>query len=100
MKRFILLCGLLIVAVQALQAQISYTWTGASSTSWTTAANWLPSGVPGSADNVTIVTGSNTCRLASSVSINNLTLTSGTLDLNAGTLTVNGTNTQFTAGTV
>ncbi|HTR28541.1 MAG TPA: T9SS type A sorting domain-containing protein [Puia sp.] len=100
MKRSLLFCGLLIVAVQALQAQISYTWTGASSTSWATATNWSPSGVPGSADNVTIVTGSNICKLASSVSINNLTLTSGTLDLNAGTLTVNGTNAQFTAGTV
>jgi hypothetical protein len=79
MKRSILFCVLLIVAAQTLKAQISYTWTGASSTSWTTAANWAPSGVPGSADNVTIVTGSNTCKLASSVSINNLTLTSGTL---------------------
>src|SRR5579859_7906979 len=99
MKRFILLCGLFML-VQVLQAQTSYTWTGASSTSWNTPGNWSPSGVPGSLDNVTIVTGSNTCKLVSGISINNLTLTSGTLDLNGGTLTVNGTNAQFTTGTV
>ncbi|HXD79073.1 MAG TPA: hypothetical protein VN616_14750 [Puia sp.] len=99
MKRCILFGGILLL-VQALQAQISYTWTGATSTSWTTATNWSPAGVPGAADNVTIVTGTNTCKLAASVSIGNLTLTSGTLDLNGGTLTVNGSNAQFTAGTI
>src|ERR1700677_389052 len=101
MKRSILLCGLfIIVAVQALQAQTSYTWTGATSTSWVVPTNWSPAGIPGSADNVTVVTGSNNCKLAVSTSINNLTVTSGTLDMNGGTLTVNGTTTQFTAGTV
>jgi len=101
MKRSILFCGLLIiVAVQALQAQTSYTWTGASSTSWNTPTNWAPNGIPGAADNVTVVTGGNTCKLGASTGITNLTLTSGTLDLNSGTLTVNGTNAQFTAGTV
>jgi hypothetical protein len=100
MKGLILFCGLLIVVTQTVQAQVSYTWTGASSTSWNTATNWAPNGVPGAADNATIVTGGNTCKLGASVSINNLTLTSGTLDLNAGTLTVSGTTAQFTAGTV
>jgi hypothetical protein len=101
MKRSILLCGLLIiVAVQALRAQTSYTWTGLVSTAWNTPTNWLPNGIPGAADNVTIVTGVNTCKLGASQSINNLTLTSGALDLNAGTLTVNGTTAQFTLGTV
>src|SRR5580704_7455596 len=100
MKRCLLLCGLLIAAAQSMQAQIAYTWTGASSTSWNTATNWAPNGVPGAADNVTIVTGGNTCKLGASVSINNLTLTSGTLDLNGGVFTVSGPNAQFTAGTV
>jgi hypothetical protein len=101
MKRSILLCGLfIIVAVQSLQAQTSYTWTGTTSTSWNTATNWAPNGIPGAADNVTVVTGGNTCKLGASTSINNLTVTSGTLDMNGGTLTVNGTTVQFTAGTV
>ena len=99
MKRSLLLCGILLL-VQALQAQTSYTCTGATSTSWTTAGNWSPSGVPGAADNAIIVTGSNTCKLAASASINNLTLTNGTLDLNGGTLTVGGTTVLFTTGTV
>jgi Secretion system C-terminal sorting domain len=100
MKRYVLLCGILIIAVQGLHAQISYTWTGAFSTAWNIPGNWSPSGVPGSADNATIVTGGHTCNLVGSVSINNLTLTSGTFDLGGSTLTVNGTNAQFTAGTV
>src|ERR1700722_9083852 len=101
MRRSILFCGLLIiVAVQALQAQTSYTWTGATSTSWNTATNWAPLGIPGATDNVTVVTGANTCKLGVSTSINNFTLTTGTLDLNGGTLTVDGTNAQLTAGTV
>src|ERR1700761_2301308 len=100
MIRSIRVGSFLIITAQALRAQTNYTWTGASSTSWNTAANWSPSGVPGSADNVTVVTGSNTCKLGASVSINNLTVTSGTLDMNGGTLTVNGTTAQFTAGTV
>ena len=95
------MCGLfIIVALQALQAQTSYTWTGAVSTAWNNPANWAPSGTPGAADNVTVVTGGNTCKLGSSQSINNLTLTSGTLDLNGSLLTVNGTTVQLTAGTV
>jgi hypothetical protein len=101
MKRSILLCGLfIIVAAQALQAQTSYTWTGATSTSWNTPTNWAPNGIPGAADNVTVVTGGNTCKLGAGTSITNLTLTSGTLDMNGGTLTVTGTTVQFTAGTV
>jgi hypothetical protein len=99
MIRSILLCGLLVIVAQALRAQVNYTWNGATSTSWNTATNWTPNGIPGAADNVTVVTGGNTCKLGASTGINNLTLTSGTLDLNAGTLTVNGTTAQFTAGT-
>jgi hypothetical protein len=99
MKRCVLFCGLLIFA-QALLAQTSYTWNGSTSTSWNTPTNWTPNGVPGAVDNATIVTGSNNCLLGSSTSINNLTLTSGTLNMGGGTLTVNGTNAVFTTGTV
>jgi Secretion system C-terminal sorting domain len=100
MIRSILLCGFLVIALQALQAQTNYTWNGTASTSWNTATNWTPNGIPGSADNVTVVTGGNNCKLGASTSINNLTVTSGTLDMNGGTLTVNGTTAQFTTGTV
>jgi hypothetical protein len=81
-------------------SQTSYTWKGAVSTSWNTAANWLPSGVPGATDNVTIVTGSNSCVLTGMVSIGNLTVSSGVLDLGGFELTVTGTTAGFTGGMV
>jgi Secretion system C-terminal sorting domain len=99
MKRPLLIISLLTLFVAA-RSQTNYTWNGSVSTAWNTAANWTPNGIPGSIDNVTIVTGSNTCQLAASQSIGNFTLTSGTLDLGAVTLTINGATVTFTKGTV
>lgn len=99
MKSFLLLF-VLFFSLQTIQSQTSYTWNGSASTAWSNAANWIPSGIPGSSDNVTIVTGSNNCFLAGNTTINNLTLTSGTLNLNAATLTVNGTTATITTGLV
>ena len=81
-------------------SQTSYTWKGTVSSNWAVAGNWLPSGVPGAADNVTIVTGSNSCVLPAATSINNLTVTSGVLDLGGGQLTVGGATASFGGGTV
>ncbi|MBS1646142.1 MAG: T9SS type A sorting domain-containing protein [Bacteroidetes bacterium] len=67
----------------------AYTWNGSTSTDWATAANWTPNGVPGAIDDVTIVTGGNNCLLPASQAINNLTITSGVLNLGGNTLTVN-----------
>ena len=99
MKQFLLLVGLIVV-LQTANAQTSYTWNGSLSTSWNTAGNWTPNGIPGAADNVTVVTGGNTCMLNAGTTITNITLTSGTLNLGGFTLQVNGTNAVFTAGTV
>lgn len=58
-------------------------WTGAS-TSWNTAGNWTPSGVPGIEDDVLFSTGSQNCTLNIAMYIGSLTSTSGytgTLDL-------------------
>ncbi|HXB90790.1 MAG TPA: hypothetical protein VNU72_00810, partial [Puia sp.] len=99
MKQSLLLIGLTLFAL-TVKCQTSYTWNGSVSTAWNTPGNWTPNGVPGAADNVTIVTGSNTCMLNNNVGISNLTLTSGTLDLGTFTLTVGGTNATFTSGTV
>src|SRR6185437_15334799 len=92
MKQSYLLIGLTLLAL-SVKSQTSYTWNGTVSTAWNTPGNWSPSGVPGASDNVTIVTGGNTCVLNTSSAINNLTLTSGTLDLGSATLTVGGTTT-------
>src|SRR6185437_14690747 len=95
-----LLVATLMTLLCAVRAQTSYTWNGSLSSAWTTAGNWTPNGIPGSADNVTIVTGSNTCQLTASQSIGNFTLTSGALDLGGTTLTINGATVTFTKGTV
>ncbi len=83
-----------------VKAQTNYTWNGSVSTAWYTGANWTPNGVPGASDNVTIVTGGNVCVVNLNTSINNLTFTSGTLDLGGNTLTANGTTASFSNGTV
>lgn len=90
---------MLLTFLQPISAQTSYTWNGSLSTSWNTAGNWTPNGIPGAADNVTIVTGSHTCQLNATTTINNFTLTSGTLDMGSDTLTT-GTAATFTNGTV
>ncbi len=89
---------MLLTFLQPISAQTSYAWNGSISSSWNTAGNWTPNGIPGAADNVTIVTGSHTCQLNATSAINNFTLTSGTLDMGGDTLTT-GTAATFTSGT-
>jgi hypothetical protein len=96
--RPILLFIILLTFLQPISAQTSYTWNGSLSSSWNTAGNWTPNGIPGTADNVTIVTGSHTCQLNATTTINNFTLTSGTLDMGGDTLTTS-TAATFTSGT-
>ncbi|MCW3083673.1 MAG: hypothetical protein JWP12_1039 [Bacteroidetes bacterium] len=80
-------------------SQTSYTWNGTTSTAWNVNTNWTPNGIPGVADNITIVTGSNNCNLNADTSITNITITSGTLNLGNFTLTSTG-NVLLTSGTV
>jgi hypothetical protein len=91
---------LIIVCIQTANAQVSYTWNGSVSTGWNTPGNWTPAGVPGSADNVTIVTAANSCLMPANETIANFKLTSGTLDMGSFTLTIGGSTATFTAGTV
>ncbi|MBS1974476.1 MAG: hypothetical protein JST13_09000, partial [Bacteroidetes bacterium] len=99
MKKALLFVSMLMVARLA-QAQTSYTWNGSASSSWNTASNWTPNGVPGALDNVTIVSSGNTCTLSANQAITNFTLTSGAINLGSNTLTINGTAATFTSGTV
>ena len=91
----IVLSVLLLVLLQTVESQVSYTWNGSVSSNWNSASNWTPAGIPGSADNVTVVTASNTCVLVTDKTINNFTLSSGTIDLGSHTLTINGTSSTF-----
>lgn len=99
MKKFLLFCCAALCSFAGF-SQTTYTWNGSGSANWATPGNWSPSGIPSSTDNVIIVTGANPCRLAGDVTVNNLTLTSGVLDLFGNTLTVNGANSVYTTGTV
>lgn len=85
----------------------TFTWTGTNSSAWTDAGNWNKTGtntgvntIPGSLDNVEIVSGTGTQPiLSASTSILNLTQSNGTLFLNDYTLTILN-NASFTGGTV
>jgi hypothetical protein len=81
------------------EAQTSYVWDGSSSSAWTTAANWTPSGVPTSSDHVTITSAGTAPVLAANATVTNFSITSGTLDLGGYELTVSGTM-SVTAGTL
>jgi hypothetical protein len=111
MKNLLLLFVTLLLS-QQLFAQTK-TWTGTVNTEWNNAANWNPSGIPTSTDNVSITTATNPPVISSgsvaakSVFINavgaSLTINSGatltvssdvatsTVQVFRGTLTNNGT---------
>lgn len=89
MKKF-LLTFISLLSIQLINAQTNYVWNGGTSTDWNTNTNWTPNGIPGAADNATIVTGGNNCVLAGNTSLTNLTITSGVLDLNTFTLNTSG----------
>ena len=86
-------------------AQTTYYWHGTTNTNWATATNWstntttpsVSSAVPATTDNVVILNRTNLPTLDQARTVNNFTLTSGTLNLSTFALTINGTAT-FTAG--
>ncbi len=81
---------------------INYSWVGSISTDWNNNLNWLPLGIPGSGDNVTIgVALSNNPVLSTTTSVNNLTINNnGILNLNGFPLTAAGTTTTNSGGTI
>jgi hypothetical protein len=84
----------------------SGSWIGGTSTDWSNASNWC-GGVPTSATNVTIPSGTaNSVVISSSANVNSLTISSGAAVSTSGTPTIaisnNGSftnNGTFTAGT-
>ncbi|MDN3677965.1 hypothetical protein QWY90_11660 [Flavobacterium paronense] len=67
---------------------VAYTWVGFTDGVWGTAANWSPSGVPGSTDTVTLTNGSTGAAA-------NLSLTTA---VTVNDITFNGTGSFFTVG--
>ncbi|MEX1188941.1 MAG: T9SS type A sorting domain-containing protein [Bacteroidia bacterium] len=68
----------------------SYVWNGSVSTSWGEPNNWTPSGIPDLGDDVTISNQTNNPLLEEISGLDNFTMTSGTLDLDAFTLVIYG----------
>ena len=78
----------LILMVSGTVFSQTKTWTGATSTAWSTTTNWSPSGVPAVSDNVTIPSAPANQPLINGTTTavcNSLTVNSG------ATLTINGT---------
>lgn len=87
-----LFCG----ASSVVPANTTYTWTGATNTTWDSPCNWSPNGVPTATDNIIInnstPTLSNNLLITDSRTINDFTLNgTGNFEMNAsGVLTING----------
>ncbi|NVO04204.1 MAG: hypothetical protein HXX09_16040, partial [Bacteroidetes bacterium] len=81
---------ILLVFILKISVAVNYTWTGTTNTTWNLATNWSPAGIPGAADNATIVSTANQPVLSANTSIKNFTLTSGTLNLNGFALNISG----------
>lgn len=77
------------------------TWNGSVSSAWNTAANWTPATIPGAGNDVTInnPAAPNQPILPSNLTIRDLTMSAGALDLATFTLTVTR-NANITGGTI
>jgi hypothetical protein len=102
LRAFVLLFGLFILPASHLKAA-SKTWVSTSNTSWGTAANWSPSGVPGVNDTVFFNSGSVNCTLpATAFSIQRMYINgsySGTVTLGAGALSITNTGVGYVQST-
>lgn len=83
-----LLPFLIFLLAPSLCLAVTYTWNGATNTSWTTSTNWTPNGIPGSSDYIIIQTGTNNLVLTGNRTITRFRINSGVMDLNGYTLTV------------
>jgi hypothetical protein len=88
---------------------VDKTWTGATSTTWSTAGNWNPSGAPANTDRAIIPVVANNPVVAASTSVNQLVVNAGaTVTINSGQVltvvggtspVIDGTGTILTPGT-
>ncbi|MFN3528854.1 MAG: beta strand repeat-containing protein [Bacteroidia bacterium] len=84
---------LLLIIAPIAQLHAQKTWTGASSTNWSTAANWSPAGVPGNADQIIINATTNQPILSGNRTIGNggsITINSGASLTITGSISING----------
>ncbi len=103
-KRILMLLAAMVVLLGAttkVQA-VAYTFNGSVSGSWNDVGNWTPSGIPGTlaADTATIPTAKSVTTMGgASPTITTLLIQgTGTLTVDAGTLTVSGVTTVGSSG--
>ncbi len=89
-----------VLSLQTMHAQITYTWNGSASAAWSDPVNWSPAGVPASSDHIQLVAAPNACTLDADLSVSNINLAGGTLDLGGYTLTGAGATVTFSSGIV
>ena len=83
----LMLLLVLIFGIQGISAQTK-TWNGSSNNNWNTAANWTPSGVPASTDDV-LIPDDKTVTVNTAAVCKSFTMGSGNNDI---TVTISGTN--------
>lgn len=100
MKIYRLLFAFLLIPILTnLTFATSYTWNGGTSSDWGTSTNWTPNGVPGTSDDVVIVSAGTAPVYDGIAGVTNFTMTSGTLDLNGYAISITGTA-AFSSGTI
>jgi hypothetical protein len=99
-RKHLMLAALFTVALFSEPVKAtSYVWNGSVSTEWGNAANWTPAGIPDLGDDVTISNQTNNPVYEEISGLNNFTMTSGSLDLDAFTLVVYG-SASLNGGTI
>ncbi|HUX32583.1 MAG TPA: hypothetical protein VMV51_01820 [Gemmatimonadaceae bacterium] len=86
-------CGgsALAITATAVSPTATKVWTGATDTSWTTATNWTPAGVPAATDSVVVPAVGTQPALSAAVTVKSLVVAPGaTLSLGANNLTLTG----------
>ena len=86
-KLFALLAVAFVSASSAFA--VTKTWTGATSSAWSTASNWAPSGVPATGDDVIVPANlSRYPSLSSNITIRNFTINGGDIQTNGFNFTI------------
>ncbi|MCH6199239.1 T9SS type A sorting domain-containing protein [Aquiflexum sp. LQ15W] len=98
MKKNLLFYFLFFASLSVTFAQI--TWNGSVSSDWNTAANWTPANIPNANNEDAIIDGAGTFQptLPANITIRDLTMSGGSLDLGGNVLTIRASN--FSGGSI
>jgi hypothetical protein len=94
MKNILLFSVLFLTTMSLAFSQIN--WNGSVSSNWNIAANWTPANIPDAGNEDAVINGAGTFQpvLPANITIRDLTMSGGTLNLGGNTLTVRNSNTS------